>query len=308
MRNFALYFIKFRIPVNQRVICCTVILDLVHPDVGDVSLGRPANDCRRSCYVNHHHSPVLAFGVVGLGGGGDVGETRALPHVSRIVDEERQRHHADLHGSSDHPSSIGRHAGEGSVVLERGDEDLQRAVVMHDRARVVMDQLAVGEAPVNGRLGVAHGLTLKRHALALHHVRVGDGVTRDEWWLTDELLLRDGPEILVHEVFGRSAGLQVILSCQPAQPEQFAVAMQRVAAETHCQSRGVGVLGIGHDLSVLKKVVRWQLLQTVGCHVQADQLGQQREGARLDVVDEVVVERERVDVGHAANGVPRESA
>lgn len=130
----------------------------------------------------------------------------------------------------------------------------------------------------------------------------------DQRRLTDKLLLLDGPEILVHEVLGWGAGLQIILSGKPAQPKQLTVTVERVPTEAHSQGGGAGALGVRQHLCVLEQAVWRQLLQPVGGHVQADQLGEQRESPRSDVVNQIVVQRERVDVGHSGYGFPGKGA
>ncbi len=182
---------KSILPVHQGVVDGAVVLDLVHSDPGNVPLGRPVDDGWVSGQVFHHHPLVLRFGVVaaGFGGGGDVGESRVgLPHVTRVVDEERQRDHVDLHGCGGDAGGVGGYAVEGAAVLERGDEDVQRAVVVQDRAWVIMHQFAVGKAPVNGWIGVAHRLTLQSHALTLHHVGFGDLCEEDKTMLRKVLI------------------------------------------------------------------------------------------------------------------------
>lgn len=126
--------------------------------------------------------------------------------------------------------------------------------------------------------------------------------------LANELLLLDGPEVLVHEVLRRGAGLQIVLSRQPAKPQQLTVAVKRVSTEAHGQRGGAGALCVRQDLCVLEEAVWWQLLQPVGGHVQADQLGEEGEGALADVVDQVVIQCERVNVGHSGYGFPGKAA
>ncbi len=51
-----------------------------------------------------------------------------------------------------------------------------------------MHQFAVGKAPVNGWIGVAHRLTLQSHALTLHHVGFGDLCEEDKTMLRKVLI------------------------------------------------------------------------------------------------------------------------
>lgn len=113
----------------------------------------------------------------------------------------------------------------------------------------------------------------------------------DERRLADELLLLNGPEVLVHQVLWRSAGLQVVFPRQAPQPQQLAVTVQRVSPEAHRQPGRVGHSGIGQHLRLLEQCVRRQRLQTVRGHVQPHQLGEEREGPGADVVDQIVVKR-----------------
>lgn len=80
------------------------------------------------------------------------------------------------------------------------------------------------------------------------------GVSGDQWRLAEELLLRDGPEVASWQVLGRGAGLQVILSVQPPQPQQLAVTVERVPPKGQCKSGGRKDARCGQDLVVQRKV------------------------------------------------------
>lgn len=64
------------LPVNQSIICRAVVLNLVHPDAGDMAFRWPADHSRGGGQLSDHHPPVLlvvALGVIArFGGGGDV--------------------------------------------------------------------------------------------------------------------------------------------------------------------------------------------------------------------------------------------
>lgn len=64
------------LPVNQSIICCAVVLNLVHSDARDVALRWPPDHSRGGGQLGDHHPPVLlvvALGVIArFGGGGDV--------------------------------------------------------------------------------------------------------------------------------------------------------------------------------------------------------------------------------------------
>lgn len=80
-------------------------------------------------------------------------------------------------------------------------------------------------------------------------------VSGDERRLTEELLLRDGPEVAARQVLGRGAGLQVVLSVQPPQPQQLAVAVERVPPKGQCKGRGREDPRRGQDLGAHRKVL-----------------------------------------------------
>lgn len=133
------------------------------------------------------------------------------------------------------------------------------------------------------------------------------------------------------QVSRRGARLHVVPADEPAQPEQLAVAVQRVPPEVQADD---GVVGRGADGPRLrpadqsqrvlgsvsvpprkplredpgspgKQRVRGQGPQPVGGHVQPGQLVQLPEDAFCDVVDQVVVQVERVEAGHVLDGLPR---
>ena len=85
--------------------------------------------------------------------------------------------------------------------------------------------------------------------LALQHPRVL-GVSGDERWLAQELLLGDGPEVASGQQRGGGAGLQVVLPAEPPQPQQLTVAVQRVPAEGQGEGRGGQQAGRGQHLGV----------------------------------------------------------
>lgn len=133
------------------------------------------------------------------------------------------------------------------------------------------------------------------------------------------------------QVRRRGARLHVVPADEPAEPEQLAVAVQRVPPEIQADD---GVVGRGADGARLRPAdqstsvllcssrkhlqgkrsspgeerVRGQGPQPVGGHVQPGQLVQLPEGAFSDVVDQVVVQVERVEAGHVLDGLPRNPA
>lgn len=82
--------------------------------------------------------------------------------------------------------------------------------------------------------------------------------------------LTDGPEVFASEVFGRRAGLQVVLSGESAQPHQLAVAVQRIPAKAQHQRRERRALHLGVNRDPEEERVRGDFLQLVGRHVQSD--------------------------------------
>lgn len=115
--------------------------------------------------------------------------------------------------------------------------------------------------PVNFRLWISVSFTFQAGWLTFHchSVRRLPG---QNWWVTDKLLkgmeriirtihsLKSGsdtgvnnqhhlfryrPEVFGTEVRGRGAGLQVIFSCEPPQPQKLTVTVERVPTEAQHQ-------------------------------------------------------------------------
>lgn len=76
------------------------------------------------------------------------------------------------------------------------------------------------------------------------------GESGDKWWLAEKLLLGDGPEVTSWEVLGWGAGLQVVLSVQPPQPQQLTVTVERVPPEGQRKGGGRKDTWCGQDLVV----------------------------------------------------------
>lgn len=74
------------------------------------------------------------------------------------------------------------------LYLDRGLEDVQRAVLVADGSGCVTDQLSVRADPMCRRLGISDGLTAQAHLLTLHHKHLG-GVTSYHRRLAHKLLL-----------------------------------------------------------------------------------------------------------------------
>lgn len=74
------------------------------------------------------------------------------------------------------------------LYLDRGLEDVQRAVLVADGSGRVTDQLSIWTDPMCRRLGISDGLTAQAHLLTLHHKHLG-GVTSYHRRLAHKLLL-----------------------------------------------------------------------------------------------------------------------
>lgn len=74
------------------------------------------------------------------------------------------------------------------------------------------------------------------------------GEPGDERRLAEELLLGDGPEVASREVLGRGAGLQVVVSVEPPQPQQLTVTVERVPPEGQRKGEGRKDARGGQDL------------------------------------------------------------
>ena len=141
---------------------------------------------------------------------------------------ERVNH--QLHGARRLPSSVGGDAGKGARILEGGDVDLQATVAEGGHAGGVGDQTALGGDPVYIRVRVSIGLALQSNRLSLYGKGLG-GLPSHHRWVTDELLLWDGPEVFGGKVGWGCTGLQVILTGEPAKPQELAVAVEGVSAK-----------------------------------------------------------------------------
>lgn len=87
----------------------------------------------------------------------------------------------------------------------------------------------------------------ERHSLPFQHPHLV-GVSGDERRFAEELLFGDGPEVAAGEVLGRGACLQVVLPVQPPQPQQLAVAVERVPPERQRERSGGQDPRRGQDL------------------------------------------------------------
>lgn len=74
------------------------------------------------------------------------------------------------------------------LYLDRGLEDVERAVLVADGSGRVTDQLSVRTDPMCRRLWISDGLAAQAHLLTLHHKHLG-GVTSYHRRLAHKLLL-----------------------------------------------------------------------------------------------------------------------